>query len=345
MAKKGAGKARVPDVIDVGADANTAVEDLALAKADGGIITGWLGNLAKFFTGAAELEQKAKATLAKVDAMKVPTNVDEDEKLQRTIKQIAQDQAGVEVYWDITKKVSALHRRLTAKRGIAEDALERAKKKANDLHNQWTANERRRVDEENRRREREARERAEREQQERAAELEREALKREAESPELSAREKDFVTNFTTVGGSCYSDATRSAQFAGYKNAAEQGARLAKAPKIQVAIKAALEANALRQQAAAVKAQPVDVEYQEVEPELSTAYGSDRTNWGGELLDERALMTAFLGCAPEDYKNRFGIPADLWMVNPKKLNEVARSLHERLDLWPGVRAKKNTQVV
>jgi predicted transcriptional regulator len=63
------------------------------------------------------------------------------------------------------------------------------------------------------------------------------------------------------------------------------------------------------------------------------------------VLDERSLMTAFLGCAPEDYKNRFGIPADLFMVNPVKLAEYGRSLHERLDGWPGVRHTKKTRAV
>ena len=40
-----------------------------------------------------------------------------------------------------------------------------------------------------------------------------------------------------------------------------------------------------------------------------------------------------------------GIPLDCLQINTVKLNEYARSLHEQLDRWPGVRARKTTKVV
>ena len=60
----------------------------------------------------------------------------------------------------------------------------------------------------------------------------------------------------------------------------------------------------------------------------------DVTRWSGEITDEAATIEAFRS-------GQHGIPGDLFQINPTKLNEYARSLEARLDLWPGVRAKKN----
>jgi hypothetical protein len=89
-----------------------------------------------------------------------------------------------------------------------------------------------------------------------------------------------------------------------------------------------------------VKEQPLNVgPVQEVKPDIARAAGAvDRTTWSAEILDEVAAVDAIIG-------GKHGMPRDLLMINPIKANEYARSLHKRMDLWPGMRARRKTGVV
>jgi hypothetical protein len=328
----------VAEVIDVGP---VLSEDEALATTDGRQIAGWVQGLRAFFLQARELEIGAMAMLKAAQAIKPPANAAEDVAVQKFIKTTTEDRKEIEAHWQITAVIHRFHRRLTSKRDIGAKALEEANAIGNRLHNAYVEGERRRAADQ------EWREREEREflaRQEREAELaslEAAAVAAEEASPELSARETVFVDQFAACG-----NGQTSARVAGYKDPLATAARLLSSAKIQLAIKAKQQAATIRRQVTAKAAAPVVVEHVEVRPAIERAAGmSDRTTWGGEVLDERSLMTAFLGCAPEDYKNRFGIPADLFMVNPVKLAEYGRSLHERLDGWPGVRHTKKTRAV
>jgi hypothetical protein len=134
---------------------------------------------------------------------------------------------------------------------------------------------------------------------------------------------------------------TSAAHIAGFKDPAAAGSRLMGTRKVTDAIDAKRKAAAIRQQADAVRAQPLDVKpIEPVKPNVTKAAGAhDRTTWSGVIDDEAATIAAAFD-RPE-----LGIPRDLFMINPTKLNEYARSLEQRLDLWPGVHAKKKTGVV
>jgi hypothetical protein len=79
---------------------------------------------------------------------------------------------------------------------------------------------------------------------------------------------------------------------------------------------------------------------EESKPQVTRAAGAhDVTRWSGVLDDEQAIRDAAFD-HPE-----LGIPRDLFVVNPARLNELARALEARLDAWPGVHAVKKTGVV
>jgi len=81
------------------------------------------------------------------------------------------------------------------------------------------------------------------------------SLDAEAQSVELSSREAEFVAQYVTNGGR----AEAAARGAGYKDAFKQAARLLTQTKIIEAIKRRQEAEAIRQQADALKALPLEL--------------------------------------------------------------------------------------
>lgn len=330
MAKKS--KALVPQVLDaleaeVGSvlEETTMVQRFALAAR-------------AFFVTAATLESKAKENLTLAKALTLPTTKDEDEKIQKAIKAFGADKKEAIAHWEITLKVSRFHKRLVAARSRAEAPNEEAVKLATTLHNTYVEKETRRVAAENERLRREAEQRAADDRAREVAEMERKALEAELAGAGLSDRERRFVENYYIIVAGGGSDDEGAARLAGYKNPRETAMRLLALVKIKDAIEAKRTAAALREQAAAVKEQPLDVQVQEVKTEVSTAYGRDRATHSAELLDERMLIEAILG-------GKHGIPSDILQVNTTKLNEYARSLHELISRWPGVRYKKTTGLV
>lgn len=312
-----------------------ATEEEKAAAEDGLAIRTWSGQLAGFFVTAQTLEVKAKARETEALALVQPTTLEQDERIVAFIRGVAIDEKALEAHWTITALVSRLHRRLTGKREIAARALTAAKARGNALHNAYAEGERRRVareaEEERVRKETAAREEQARE----SARLEAEAVKLEEASAELSERERQFVEMMVSGPTSARGNGTECARIAGFKKPLESAARLISLEKIQTAITAGKKALDLRTQATAKRAQPVEVE---VATQKAQVAGGGRTTWSGEVLDVEALVAAVIS-------GKHGIPSDVLTVNQTKLNDYARSLHERLDLWPGVRAKKTTGVV
>lgn len=329
--------ALVPEVVS---------EDEQLTKTDGGQIVQWLGALRSFMGRAEALEGSALVTRDAARALVAPKTAAEDEEVQRFVKRASLAEKDLEEHWTITAAVSRFHRRLTAKRSIAEVYLAEAKRIANGLHNGYVVTEKRRAEEADRLAREQVEFLAKQEREHELQRLEAEAVAAEEASGELSAREATFVDLFCGIDrlgqGMAHFHANNGqacAKTAGYKDPLVASARLLSNAKIQIAIKAKQQAATIRRQAVAKAAAPVAVEYQEVRPNITKAPGaSDRTTWGGEVLNEAATIEAFRA-------GTHGIPADLFQINPAKLNEYGRSLHERLDLWPGVRHTKKTGVV
>lgn len=325
MAKKKS-EALVPQVLDV------LEQEVGLVLEDSTVIERFAAGVKAFFRTAAAIEVKAKGNLTAAKALKVPTTKDEDEALQKTIKSFGADKKEAVDHWEISLKVSRFHKRLTAARSRAEEPNDEAVKLATGLHNAYVENERRRVAAENERLRREAEQKAAEDRAREVAEMERQAAERELASEQLSAREQMFV-GYILAG----QKADNAARVVGYKDPG-MGARLMGLVKIVKAIDARREAAAIREQAAAVSAKPLDVQFTPATKQVSTAVGFDRETHAAELLDERLLIEAVLG-------GKHGIPSDILTVKPAKLNEYARSLHELLNKWPGVRYKKTTSLV
>lgn len=308
-------------------------EDVALANEAGASIQSFIKNLLTFFRTAGELEARASVTLAQSRTLQPATDGRSDEVLQVFVKNCSRDTKQVNEHWEITQIVHAFHKRLVARRKKTTDMLELASSTANRLHVDYVERERRRVAAEQERLRVQAETEARMARQRELDELERQALAVEAESGDLSDRERQFVA--LHVGGT---EAMSAAQQCGYKDPFKASARLLAATKIQSAIRAALDAQQLRRQAADVLEQPLEVrEVETLRPDVGTA-GHDRTTWSAEVLDERLFVEAVLG-------GKHGIPADCLCANTVKLNEYARSLRVALNRWPGVRAVSKTRTV
>ncbi len=323
-------KQKAAEIIDIGP---TVSEDEQLATTDGLAIRDWVAGIAAFFTTAAGIEKAAVATLAQAKALVLPTSMIEDERVQRFILKTTQDRKGAEAHWEIAQIVHRFHRRLTAKRTLATGPLEQANALATGLHNRYVNDEKRRAALEQERVRQEAEQKAREDRDRELARLEAEALKREESSTDLSEREQAFVSDYLVSH-----NGQMAAHRAGYKDPLRAAGRLLAAEKIQAALRAGEEAKTIRAQVAARREMPLEVEVAEVRAEVSNTITHDRTTWTGEVLDEAALVEAVIS-------GRFGIPRDVLTVNGVKLNEYARSLRERLDLWPGCRAKKTTRAV
>jgi hypothetical protein len=310
-------------------------EDQQLAATVGEAIRDFIKGLAAFFVTAKALEQSAFGTLEQAKLLKLPTNPDEDEAIQRFVKQTSVDKREVEEHWRITSLVSQFHRRMTARRSKATDALEEANRIGNRLHNSYTEAEKRKAAEAQERLRREAEEKARRDREAEIARMEAEAIKREESSPDLSEREQVFVDQVANHG-----DGQRAARMAGYKDPGASASRLLASAKIQKAIKAKRDAIAIRTQLAARKEEPLEVEeVPEIKPNVTRAGAAyDRTTHSAEILDEQALIAACIS-------GKYGIPTDILTVKPAKVNEYARALQQRIELWPGVRYKRETRVI
>lgn len=319
-----------PEVLDL-VPANE--DELQVAQL-GGIVLGFFKGLQKFLAAAGELEKDAKGQLEVARLLKPSSTAAEDVAIQKITIAAADRNKVVEEHWNpVTQAFYRLHKTLTGARGRAYDANEETRKIGNRLHNDFVERKAReaREEEDRRRREEEQRQQAERARE--IAEAEAAAEKREAEAPNLSAREDVFVDRV-------FNGATpaQAAKMAGFKNAAVAGPELMERQKIVKALSAKREAASIREQAAARAQRPLDVQVEEVKPDVERAAGAkDTTRHSAEIVDAEKLIAACI-------QGGYGIPWDILEVKPGKVNEYAKGLKEKINLWPGVRYKKETGV-
>lgn len=305
-------------------------EDAQLLEGLGADIKTFVAHAFAFLTVASDLETKAKASLARIQAMPAPTTMEEDDTLQREIRQFNADKRAIEDHWTICSKVHQFHRKLTGRRDIGVKALEEAATIGNRRHNAWVESERRRIADEIARQERQAREEAEAVRRAEIARLEQERLEAEASAPDLSDREKDFVRLIVLTG--CAPDV--AAERAGFKRVG-YGQTLMASGKITAALKSAYAALGVAKEAERLQAAPLEVAPVEV-PTVNLDKGTV-TRWKAEVVDEARFIDAVL-------RGGYGIPTDCLTINTVKLNEYARSLHKLIDKWPGVKAVEETKV-
>ena len=336
MAKRQA--AKEGDVIDVGTALEVSPDEIAARQA-GEAVIGFLKGLGEFFAVARKYESIAVTTLASPKGLPVPTSADQDATIQVFVKQATLDMKGAADHWSICAVLSKFHKWSTTRRAQTVDKLEEAARIGNGLHARYVETERRRVEDEERQRRIAAEEDEQRRRDAEVAELEAKAVAAEEASDGLSERELTFV-DLQAVSNNDPRTSAVSARRAGYKDAIGQGARLMTNTKIQAAIKGKLQALAIRDQAAAVQAQPLDVpEIEPVAENIIRVGGAfDRTTWSAEVFDEAAFIKAVVS-------GRHGIGLEVLTFKQGKVTELARSLHERLNAVPGVRAKKTTIIV
>lgn len=323
--------AKAPEVLHL---TETSIQQIATLETIAKGVVEFIAGMRVFFRRADEIEALADQSLDAARLMAKPTSKADDEAVQMAVREWATQKKEAEHFWSpITKLLHGAHRLMTGRRDRALKLLDEAQEIGTRFHQQWVREETERTNAENRRRAQEAEQAAQAERDIELAALEREAARREAASPDLSAREAAFVD--LMVGQNLAADlaATR----AGFKwdNAAS---RLLGMKKIQAAVKASREAKAVRDQATAIAAQPLQIQDAIAErPQVGEA-ATDRRTWRGEIVDEQAFVAAVC-------EGRLGIPRDLLQINPKRLNEEARSLKELLNRWPGVRAVYKDTIV
>lgn len=335
MAKKAA--VQEPDVIDVG---QVSEEQQEIAST-GLSVTSFLAGVGGFLTTAKTLEAKADALEVRSKAFTAPAPGDAaaDAALQKFVQEANAAKKAIEGHWGITSVFHGFHKKLVALRDRGADKAGDAADRAQKLHNAYVAAEKRRAAEETARLQREAEERAAAERRRELEAQEARALELEAAAADLSDRERTFVDVF--IGGAT---ASLAAKAAGYKDPVGQAARLMGSAKVLAAVKAAQEAIALRRQAAATAARPLVVDdVEEVAPAVQKE-GTDRTTWKGEIVDLAAFLEFALG-VKSDALLASGVPADLLTIDPVKLTQYARSMHEGINRWKGVRAKKSTTTI
>jgi len=309
--------------------------DLAVIETDGAAVTAFMRNIVAFFRTATQLEQAAQATLGRAKLSVAPTTADEDTQIQIAIKGANTDRKALDAHWSICQTFSQVHRKLTAGRSRGTAPLDEAAAIWQRHHNTYAEAARRKAAEEQDRVRLAAEAKARADQAAEAKRLDDEAVRLEEASADLSDREQMFIERVVND----HTPPQRAAELVGFKDAFKAAARLMSLPKIQRAIKAKQDAAAAREQAAAVREQPLDVQVETVRAEVVKAPGAhDRTTHSATVLDPARLIAAVIS-------GGYGIPADVLMPNPVKINEYARSLQARIDLWPGVQYVKSTKTV
>jgi hypothetical protein len=320
-------------------DVQATDEDLLQLTNDGNAIKTFLAGLAAWFVTQRQWEKKAEARLMGAKAIPVPTDAASDEVVQRFITGTTAIEKEFESHSTVKGLLHRLHKRASSIHNRVAAPLDEAKTIATNLHNRYADAERRRVAEENARIQREAEQKAQRDRDAELARLEAAALKAEASSDKLSEREAAFVEAYYT--GRLRGNATEAAKQAGFKDPFAAGARLLASAKIRGVLEGKRQAEVIREQQAAVKEAPLDLGHvEEVKANLGRA-GTDVSRWSADVFDPEAFMAALLD--PRT-RTQLGIPADCATYLPTKLNDYARSLHEQINRWPGVRAKKDTGV-
>lgn len=318
-------------------------EEVELTTRAGMAVKEFLAGVPAFFAKARTLELNAKMALDKAKATKPPKTAEEDEAIQRLIKANALDTKEIKEHWTITAILDGMHKRAVAVRKRGTDAREEAGKVWTELHNGYTAAARRAAEIEQDRLRVEAERQAQADRDRELAALEAQAVAAEEASADLSEREEAFADLvFRRLGPGYELDldlAIVAAKAAGYKDPQVSGRKLLASEKIAAAIKAKYESAALREQLAAVRETPLDVQVATVKADISYAPGAhDRTTYSYELLDEEALIAACI-------EGKFGIPRDILTVKQPKLNQYAKDMKKLINRWPGGRLKKTTGVV
>lgn len=167
------------------------------------------------------------------------------------------------------------------------------------------------------------------------AEMERLALAAEGQSENLSDRERAFAQQ-VYMGV----EPVTAAKLAGFKDPATHAARLMKVGKVTAAIDGMREAQALRDQAKAAAAKPVEIKKVEVESNLGRVSGTRTvTTWTAECTDYRTFVAAF-----QHGEVDFETFCDMTQPSETGGNQKARAMHENLDRIPGWRhIKKETK--
>lgn len=341
MAKKvQPSKALTGDVIDITPDN----PEVALMVQQGGSITSFFAGVRKFFAEATELERAAKSELEVARKWVKPTNGDEDRALVALVRHNAAATREIESKWEIATAFHHMHRRLTAERDRGIKVRKEIAEIGARLHAQYEADEKRRVEEENRRKQDEADRKAREDRDKELAAMEAKALEAEASSPALSAREERFVEVYMTS-----QNGVTAARAAGYKTPDASAVKLLSTPKIVAAIDAKRQAEAIRKQADARKAAPVIVE--EIAEEKADVASGGRGTWKATVYDLDVFIHA---CLDPMERTRYGIPSDIvteamWLMlkdgTAPILNDYARQLEAQMNRWPGVTAKRTTSLV
>lgn len=240
----------------------------------------------------------------------------------------------IDEHWrTITRGVDTLKRNLLDLKAKDLAPVEAALRLATAVTVTYETAERDRQYREEQQRRREAEEAARVRREEELAAQEAEAARIEAQSPDLSDRERKFVNNIL----SGY-DPTASAHYAGYKNAGDTGKKLMAMPKIADAIASRKAAAEIREQAAAVKEQPLDiVQAAPAESRLGKVAGtSSRMNYSMEVVDADKLFQAVV---------LNSVPREAFQANAPFLNQQARALKESFEsAFPGCRLIKTPTI-
>jgi len=328
-----------PPVTDIEILPAVSDDEKFVVQAGTGVMA-FLKSVAGFFLAASTMEANAKTTLSVALALAPPKTPDEDERIQRFVKDTNDQKKIVEEHWKVTTVISGFHRRMTAARARATDPLERAAGIGNQLHQRFKEDAERAAKIEQDRIRREAEEQAARDRQAELDRLEADAVAAEEKSPKLSEREQAFVDFYCDRQSMAYDNAQRAATMAGFKgkNLVAISGRLLSLEKIRVAIEAKTKAREIRLQAAAQAAAPVQANVPTIAPAVQRASGtSERTYYSAELLDEKALIDAVC-------EGRLGIPRDVLRVHQPTLNGYAKSMGDLIQRWPGVKLKKDTKI-
>ena len=334
MAKKAAAKPHVvtPEVID-----GQERPEVALIRRESEPVATLMQNMQVFFAKAEDLEAQAKAELADAQATwKAPTCKEEDEDLVARIRQNAAATKEFDAHWEITTVLSRMHRSMTGLRNRGADMREKIKNHGNYLHAAWERLERERVQREEAELRRQEQARLQQQREAEAAEAERTAIEAEANSPHLGERESRFVDLYMANGG----DAVRAAKGAGYANVDANANRLLKTSKIMQAIEARRQAVAIRQQAAAKAALPVEPTIQHAAPVAQVA-AKARTYQSCEVTDAAKFMAVLLD---PQLRAHYRVPAEAATFVQSVLNDMARQIGDKVNLVPGLRLKVVTSV-
>lgn len=303
----------------------------ALIATDGNAVVSFMNNLVPFFRDAGTLERAANESLVAARALVEPTDFESDERIKTFVRSRRTAKKALETLWAARTPFHAIHKLMTAAFKRVEAIEDQAADIAQRHHNAWVAVEARRRAVEDERARVEAARVAEQARQDELDALEAIALKAEEGAATLSEREQAFV-KLMAAGG----EPVNSAKLVGYRDPAKAAAGLVSKLKIQRAICAQEEATASRQQAAAVAAQPLDIQPTRSVSEASTS--GDRTTKTMVIDDPVALRNAICD-------GTLGIPRDILEPSQPKGNEYARSLGAIINAWPGCRYVETKRTV